>query len=136
MSLQRDVEDRFEQRVTGSDQLRERLALNVDEILLEGHPLILREDGDASADKTVPVAYLGGDEGDLEPARLALTHPAAEPCEGLREPRVDVAGLQFAGLGFEHVGSDTLQIGGGDHLRAEGVLARPARRDRHLPLRR
>src|ERR1035441_11019588 len=94
MSLQRDVKDRFEQRVTGSDQLREGPALNMDEILLERHSLILREDGDASTDKTVPVAYLGGDEGDLEPARLAFTHPAAPPSEGPREPPANGAKAQ------------------------------------------
>ena len=68
MTFKRDVEHSLEQRVAGCDQLGERLAFDVDEILLESHALVLRQNRYARTDHSIPVAYLRRDEGDLETA--------------------------------------------------------------------
>jgi hypothetical protein len=108
MTFKRDVEHSLKQRMTRCDQLGERLAFDVDEVLLESHALVFRQNRYARTDHSIPIAYLRWDEGDLEPAVLSIIHPAAEPGERLREPGMDVSGLELAGLGFKHVRTDAL----------------------------
>src|SRR5207245_2879468 len=108
VALEREVNDRVEQRVAGADEGSQRLSGRRQQRLLEGDALVARQDRLANADQSVAVAHRGGDMGDLVAAGLALLQGAAEALEGFAKERLDVVRLQAARLGPLHGLADAM----------------------------
>ena len=108
VALEREVDDRVEQRVARTDEGGEWLTLRSDQRLFEGYALIARQHRFADADQTVAIAHRRRNVGDLVAARLTLLGRSAETLEGCVEERLDVVGLEAAGLGALHVFADAV----------------------------
>ena len=85
MAVERQVKRGIEQRMAGTDEGGERLALRRDQRLLKGDALIARQHRFTRSDQTVAIAHRRRDMGDFIAARLALAGRAAELTESFEE---------------------------------------------------
>ena len=128
MPLDDEVERGIEQRMAGADKASERLAGKADEALLEGDPLVARENGFSASDLPVAIANDGGDVLDLEALRLPLVDRPAQQLERLDEERGDEVRLKPAGLGPFHVLADLPDPGDIHRIVCQGALSTSSRR--------
>ena len=110
VTLQREVDDGIEERMTWTDEGCQRLALRCYQGFLKDDALVARQNGLANTDEPIPVAHGCRDVGDLKAAGFSLLGDAAEPLEGFVKERFDVMGLQAARIGAFHVFADALHL--------------------------
>src|SRR5690606_33305317 len=103
MTLEREVEYRIQQRVTGTHECSKRLAGRRDQVLPERNALIAGEHRLTSADLPIPVAHRCGHMCQLVPAGLTLACTSTKAFECLHEERLDVMRLQATGFGSLHL---------------------------------
>src|SRR5207248_3201787 len=103
-------------------ELRQGTAVDGDELLLEGDPLVPPQEGSAETDLTVTPTQFGGHMCDLEAARFALTYGSAEQGERFEEERADEVGLELAGFGPLHLVTNALDVVGGHEVADERPL--------------
>src|SRR5271165_7253814 len=96
MALKRQVKCGIEQRMTGTDEGGERLALRCDQRLLKGDAFVARQHRFTRSDHAVAIAHRRRDMGDFITARLTLPRCAAKLIECFQEERLNVMWLQSA----------------------------------------
>ena len=75
--FKREVEDRLQQRVAGTNECGHHLARWPQEVLLEGDPFVSLKHGFAQADRTISIAHRHGHVSDFVTKRLLLASSPA-----------------------------------------------------------
>ena len=102
VAFKNQIERGIQQRVAGTDELRQGSAGSADEILFKGNALVACEYGVAQADNAVPVSDDGGDVRDFVSFGLSLPYRASETLERLDKECRNEMRLQASNLGTLH----------------------------------
>src|SRR4051812_27532016 len=103
MALERQVEGRIQQRVAGTDEGRQLLALRRHERLFEYDALVTLQDGCADAYRAIPISNRGRYIGDFVTSKLPLARGAAQALESFQKEGFDVVRLQPPSLCALHL---------------------------------
>jgi hypothetical protein len=106
VAFERDVERGAEQRMPRMDKRGKRLTRRVDKRLLEGDPLVPRQNWFAESDRSIAIPDRRRNMGDFVASALALLHRSAKPLERLEEEGLYVMRLEASCFGALHLLAD------------------------------